>query len=116
MAQRDYGIANPAINPGGQLTSDANGVVRLGGIVLNAFGITPATGAWVKVPSIFRLRITGTGSLTMDSMDSLGNITAGTFPTTAYVGETDKIEFPYAGDDAIAVRFTLTGTLAVEVI
>jgi len=37
MTQRDYGIANPAINPGGQLTSDANGVVRLGGITLPSY-------------------------------------------------------------------------------
>ena len=43
MTQRDYGIANPAINPGGQLTSDANGVVRLGGITLPSY-VTDSSG------------------------------------------------------------------------
>ena len=77
---------------------------------------TAASGTWMKPPSIFRLRITGTGTLQMDSKDSLGNITLLTFPLTTYTGETDKIEFPYAGDDAVAIRVTLTGTLTCEVI
>lgn len=74
------------------------------------------SGAWMKVPSLFRLRITGTGTLQMDSKDSLGNITLATFPLTSYTAETDKIEFPYAGDDAVTIRVTLTGTLTCEVI
>ena len=74
------------------------------------------SGAWMKVPSIFRLRIAGTGTLQMDSKDSLGNITLLTFPLTTYTSETDKIEFPYAGDDAVLIRVTLTGTLTCEVI
>jgi hypothetical protein len=74
------------------------------------------SGTWMTQPSIFRLRITGTGTLQMDSRDSLGNITLATFPSTSYTGETDKIEFPYAGDDAVAIRVTLTGTLTCEVI
>lgn len=75
-----------------------------------------ASGAWMKVLSLFRLRITGTGTLQMDSKDSLGNITLATFPLTSYTGATDTIEFPYAGDDAVAIRVTLTGTLTCEVI
>jgi len=75
-----------------------------------------ASGVWMTTPSIFRLRITGTGTLQMDSRDSLGNITLATFPLTSYTSETDKIEFPYAGDDAAAIRVTLTGTLTCEVI
>jgi hypothetical protein len=75
-----------------------------------------ASGVWMTPPSMFRLRITGTGTLQMDSRDSLGNITLATFPLTTYTGETDKIEFPYAGDDAVAIRVTLTGTLTCEVI
>ena len=74
------------------------------------------SGAWMKVPSLFRLRITGTGTLQMDSKDSQGNITLATFPLTSYTSETDKIEFPYAGDDAVTIRVTLTGTLTCEVI
>jgi hypothetical protein len=52
----------------------------------------------------------------MDSRDSLGNITLLTFPLTTYTGATDTIEFPYAGDDAVTIRVTLTGTLTCEVI
>lgn len=73
-------------------------------------------GDWIAVPSIFRLRIAGTGTLQMDSKDALGNVTLARFPLTSYTGETDKIEFPYAGDDAVAIRVTLTGTLTCEVI
>lgn len=74
------------------------------------------SGVWVTVPSIFRLRITGTGTMQMDSRDSLGNITLAAFPLTTYSGETNKIEFPYAGDNAVAIRVTLTGTVTCEVI
>ena len=74
------------------------------------------SGAWMTPPSIFRLRITGTGTMQMDSRDSLGNITLSTFPLTSYTAETDKIEFPYSGDDAVSIRVTLTGTLTCEVI
>lgn len=83
----------------------------------SSFLYGPVTsGAWMKVPSLFRLRITGTGTLQMDSKDSQGNITLATFPLTSYTSETDKIEFPYAGDDAVTIRVTLTGTLTCEVI
>ena len=73
-------------------------------------------GSWLPVPTVFRLRIAGTGSLQMDSRDSLGGVTLAAFPLTTYAGETDKIEFPYAGDDAVAIRLTTTGTLTCEVI
>ena len=98
-----------------------NGPVRLvnGSLVSGdgSFLYGPVTsGTWMKVPSLFRLRITGTGTLQMDSKDSLGNITLATFPLTSYTGATDTIEFPYAGDDAVTIRVTLTGTLTCEVI
>lgn len=97
-------------NSAGQVTSLVSGDG-------SSFLYGPVTsGAWMKVPSIFRLRITGTGTLQMDSRDSLGNITLATFPLTSYTAETDKIEFPYAGDDAVTIRVTLTGTLTCEVI
>jgi hypothetical protein len=64
---------------------------------------------------VFRLRLTGTGTATMDAKDSLDNITSAVAVFTAS-GATDQIEFPYAGDNAVAVRFTLTGSVTVEVI
>ena len=96
-----------------RLSSDGTSLVSGDG----SFLYGPVTsGTWMKVPSLFRLRITGTGTLQMDSKDSLGNITLATFPLTSYTGATDTIEFPYAGDDAVTIRVTLTGTLTCEVI
>ena len=73
------------------------------------------SGAWMKMPSIFRLRLTGTGTVTLDAKDSLGNITSAV-DTYTVSGATDQIEFPYAGDNAVAIRATLTGTATAEVI
>lgn len=73
------------------------------------------SGDWVTVPSIFRLRLTGTGTAVMDSRDSLGVVTPAVASYTVS-GATDQIEFPYAGDNAVAIRVTLTGTAAAEVI
>lgn len=72
-------------------------------------------GEWFSCPSIFRLRLTGTGSVTVDSKDSLGNITTSVASYTVS-GATDQIEFPYAGNNAVAIRATLTGDATCEVI
>ncbi len=69
----------------------------------------------MRVPSIFRLEMTGTGAVTLDSMDSLGNITSGVYSTTLS-GATNEIGFPYAGDAAVAIRATLTGSATAKVI
>lgn len=73
------------------------------------------SGAWFTIPSIFRLRLTGTGSVVVDARDALGNVTTAV-ATYTVAGATDQIEFPYAGDDAVAIRATLTGTATAEVI
>jgi len=70
---------------------------------------------WMTIPSIFRLRITGTGTVTIDASDSLGNITLAVHVAVA-TAATDQIEFPYAGDDAVEIRATLGGTTTCEVI
>ena len=75
----------------------------------------PSSGAWMTIPSIFRLRLTGTGTVTIDAKDSLGNITLAVASYTVS-GATDQIEFPYAGDNAVAIRATLTGDATCEVI
>jgi hypothetical protein len=136
MTLRNFGVANnQAINPDGGITIDANGTVRVGGIALPGFAIDAngnaislvdgggisflrgpvASGVWITQPSVFRLRLTGTGTATMDAKDSLDNITSAVAVFTAS-GATDQIEFPYAGDNAVAIRFTLTGSVTVEVI
>ena len=73
------------------------------------------SGTWITVPSIFRLRFTGTGAAVLDSRDSLGVITSAVNSYTLS-GATDQIEFPYAGDNAVNIRVTLTGTVTCEVI
>lgn len=72
-------------------------------------------GVWRRVPSIFRLRITGTGSCVMASRDSLGNVTEDVETFDAN-GATDQIEFPYAGDNAVEIRVDTTGSCSVEVL
>lgn len=73
------------------------------------------SGEWNRALSIFRLRLTGTGTVTVDSRDSLGNITAA-LAVYAITGATDQIEFPYLGDNAVEIRITLTGSATAEII
>ncbi|MCA9280385.1 MAG: hypothetical protein KDA34_14950 [Phycisphaerales bacterium] len=73
------------------------------------------SGEWVTIPTVFRLRLTGTGTVVMDARDSLGVETAAV-ESFIIEGATDQIEFPYAGDNAVAIRITVTGTATAEVI
>lgn len=96
---------------------DANGkIIGLVDGAGNAFLRGALTsGEWTTIPSIFRLRLTGTGTVVMDSRDSL---VVETLAVESYTvtDATDQIEFPYAGDNAVAIRVTLTGTTTAEVI
>ena len=74
------------------------------------------SGEWRFALSLFRLRITGTGTVTMDSRDSLGNITLNSSGPYTAASATDQIEFPYAGDNARQIRLTFPATATVEVI
>lgn len=102
------GVAEFAVDASGNVTglSGPDGPVLYGQMV---------SGQWMKCPSIYRLRLTGTGTCTLDAKDSLGNITLGIASYTVSAA-TDQIEFPYAGDNAVAIRATLTGTCTTEVI
>ena len=99
-------VADPASIRNGALV-DADGNSHLRGPMVAA--------TWMTIPSIFRLRITGTGTVTIDARDSLGNITLAVHVAVA-TAATDQIEFPYAGDDAVQIRATLGGTTTCEVI
>lgn len=74
------------------------------------------SGEWRLALSLFRLRITGTGTVTMDSRDSLGNITLNSSGPYTAASATDQIEFPYAGANAREIRLTFPSTATVEVI
>lgn len=73
------------------------------------------TGAWVKVPSIFRLRLVGTGTVTLDARNRLNVITTGVQSYTAS-GATDQIEFPFLGENAVQMRANFPSGLTVEVL
>lgn len=100
----------------GRLATDANGnTVLVGSDGNSVFKGPMESGVWFSTPSIFRLRLTGTGTVTLDAKNSLGTITLAVSSYTL-ASATDQIEFPYAGDNAVAVRATLTGTATAEVI
>ncbi len=91
-----------------------------GGITISAGGsgalMGPlVSGQWFPVGSLFRLLMTGTGNVTIDSKDALGTITTSVY-TTTLTGATNEIGFPYAGDAAVQIRATLTGTATAKVI
>jgi hypothetical protein len=73
------------------------------------------SGGWVAMPSIFRLRLIGTGMVTIDSRDRLGTVTTGV-ETFSASGATNQIEFPFLGDAATEMRATFPSTLTVEVL
>ena len=72
-------------------------------------------GIWYPVPTIFRLNMSGTGILTMDSKDTLGNISRSVYKTALDMAH-NQIGYPYAGAGAVAVRFNTSSTTTVQVI
>jgi len=70
---------------------------------------------WINIQAYFRVRLTGTGTCTIDSRDRLGTVTlaVATFTATA---ATNQIEFPYPGDEAVEIRLNLTGSCTAEVL
>ncbi len=70
---------------------------------------------WTSIPTLFRLALTGTGSITLDSMDLAGTITSNVFSVTKSAA-VNQIEYPYAGDSAVKIRATFTGSLSAKII
>lgn len=73
------------------------------------------SGEWISAPSIFRLRLVGTGTITVDSRDRLGVITTAV-ETYTISSATNQIEFPWLGDGAVEMRVTYPATATVEVL
>ena len=73
------------------------------------------SGEWISAPSIFRLRLVGTGTITVDSRDRLGAITTAV-ETYTISGATNQIEFPWLGDGAVEMRVTYPASATVEVL
>lgn len=81
------------------------GVVTLG---------TLKSGHWVRLPSLFRLAIGGTGTVTIDVGNGAGVITEAV-ATYAPTGE-ETLDFPFFGTDVTHLRATLTDTATCEVL
>ena len=69
---------------------------------------------WFRPQFMFRLRLTGTGTCTMYAKNYAGDVTE--VATYTANEATNQIEFPYPGDDAIEVRFSLTGQIYAEIL
>lgn len=87
------------------------------GIVSRVFKASTVTpGEWIPFSGLIRLLCTGTGVLTMDSRNSLRDITLAVHGPVSLVSATNQVEFPYPGDDAVEIRLSLTGTATAKVI
>lgn len=75
----------------------------------------PLTSEWRRFPSLCRLLLNGTGTVTIDARNKSGTATSAVFVETI-TGASNAVRFPYFGDDAYEIRATLTGTATVEII
>jgi hypothetical protein len=71
---------------------------------------TIVSGDWITHPTMFRLLLTGSGTITVDSKDSLGVVSTAVY-TDSFTDATNRIGFPYAGDNSMYIRITTTGTV-----
>jgi hypothetical protein len=72
-------------------------------------------GAWMRPSIPLRIRIVGTGTLSMDARDAAGTVTLAVF-SVSYAMAADAVEWPYPGDTARQVRFIFPPTMTVEVL
>ena len=69
---------------------------------------------WVQVGHLLRLRLTGNGTVRLDSRNGSGTETLGVVAYT--VAGVEIIKFPFLGIDAVEMRVTRTGTANCEVL
>jgi hypothetical protein len=100
---------NLTFNPTNGITDPASAAAVRGA----SFALT--SGVWTLAPTISRLRLVGTGALSIDSRDRAGTVSTAVF-TGSYSGAAGTIEFPYYGDAAVQIRATFPNTLTVEVL
>jgi hypothetical protein len=79
------------------------------------FNYTLASHEWIYIPSIFRLSLTGTGTITLESKDFLGVVTTGIYSLTVS-NVINEIAYPYAGDKAIAIKAIFPTSLIVKIL
>ncbi|MBU6163278.1 MAG: hypothetical protein KGO50_19370 [Myxococcales bacterium] len=96
--------------------TDWQNTVPIGKPPIAHIGWSPGlqSGVWVPAPSIFRLRLVGTGSAVVVSRDRLG--AESSVDTYTATSATNQIEFPFLGDAATEMQVTFPSTLTVEVL
>jgi len=72
-------------------------------------------GVWKRFVGWLRLRLTGTGTVTIDARNALGVVTT-IVPAMAITGATNTIIYPFPGVDATSIRATLTGSATAEIV
>ena len=72
-------------------------------------------GVWVRLPALYKLLVGGVGSLSLDACSVGGVVTSKVFSLVINAA-TERLQYFYAGDDAVAIRATLTGTATAEII
>lgn len=82
-----------------------SGVATIGGALLN--------GLWVRLPATYGLILGGTGTVTLETRDRAGAITA--FGEVYSTSSTETVRYPYFGPSAAFVRATLTETATAEI-
>jgi len=70
---------------------------------------------WFPVEPVVRIRIVGSGALTIDSKNRDGDVFEDIF-NSSYSNTDEAIEFIYPGDSGVYIRATFPSTLTVEVI
>lgn len=70
---------------------------------------------WIPVSSWPHIRLTGTGTCTVDARDGSGLVTSSVDVFTA-IAALDQHEYPSVEPETTAIRFTLTGTCIAEVV
>ena len=70
---------------------------------------------WRGFWPLFRLRLTGTGTCSIDAKNALGEITE---DVESYAADeaTNDVYFPYPGEDAVEIRARYTGTCRGEML
>jgi len=96
-------------------TDSSNLLTTSQGLVIAQLGSVITTGTWYRVPSMFRLAVTGTGTLTLDGRDVAGTISTSVY-TTTLTSATNQILYPFLGMSNADLRLNVTsGSLTVQV-
>jgi hypothetical protein len=70
---------------------------------------------WRAVLPFARLRLSGTGTITIDARDASGTVTTAVWSTTL-AGSNGTIFYPFFAASAVAIRAAVTGNVYAEII